>query len=76
MLGLQADRATIGSTFNNFTGPQEKRLVGGIDVSWRFWRRYSLFAQYLLSDVKNRGFEAGNDGLDHLVRLELTRSFR
>lgn len=76
MLGFQAERAIIGSTVNNFAGPKEKRLGGGIDVSWRFWDRYSLFAQYLVSDVKNRGFEAGNNGLDHLVRLELTRSFR
>jgi Capsule assembly protein Wzi len=76
MLGFQADRAVIGSTVNNFAGPQEKRLGGGIDVSYRFWERYSLFAQYLVSDVKNRSFVAGNDGLDHLVRLELTRSFR
>lgn len=76
MLGLQIERAIIGSTVNNFAGPQEKRFGGGVDVSFRFWDRYSLFAQYLVNDVKNRGFEAGNDGLDHLVRVELTRSFR
>jgi hypothetical protein len=76
LLGFQADYAVIGSTVNGFPGPQEKRLGGGIDVSWRFWDRYSLFAQYLVSDVKNRSFVAGDDGLDHLVRLELTRSFR
>jgi hypothetical protein len=76
VLGFLADRAVIGSTVNNFAGPQEKRLGGGIDVSYRFWERYSLFAQYLVSDVKNRSFVAGDDGLDHLVRLELTRSFR
>ena len=51
-------------------------MGGGIDVSWRFWERYSLFAQYLVSSVKNRHFSAGEDGFDHLVRLELTRSFR
>jgi hypothetical protein len=76
MLGFQAERATIGSTVNDFQGPQEKRLGGGIDVSWRFWQRYSLFAQYVVSSVKNRRFVAGDDGFDHLVRLELTRSFR
>jgi hypothetical protein len=76
MLGLQVERAIIGSTLNNFAGPQEKRLGGGVDVSFRFWERCSLFAQYLVNDVKNRRFEEGNDGLDHLVRLELTRSFR
>jgi len=76
MLGVEFDRAIIGSTVNAFSGPQEKRLGGGIDLSYRFWDRYALFAQYLVSDVKNRGFRAGDDGIDHLVRLELTRSFR
>ena len=76
MLGVDLERAIIGSTVNAFSGPQEKRFGGGIDVSYRFWDRYSLFAQYLVSDVKNRRFVAGDDGLDHLVRLELTRSFR
>jgi hypothetical protein len=41
-----------------------------------FWERYSLFAQYLVSDVKNRQFRAGDNGFEHLIRLELTRSFR
>jgi Capsule assembly protein Wzi len=76
MLGFQLDRAVIGSTANGFSGPQEKRLGGGIDLSYRFWGRYALFAQYLVSDVKNRHFRVGDDGIDHLVRLELTRAFR
>jgi hypothetical protein len=76
MLGVDIDRAIIGSTTFNFTGPQEKRLGGGLDASYRFWDRYALFAQYLVSDVKNRNFRAGDDGIDHLLRVELTRSFR
>jgi len=76
MLGVDFDRAIIGNTAFNFTGPQEKRLGGGIDVSYRFWGRYSLFVQYLVSDVKNRNFRAGDDGIDHLARVEITRSFR
>ena len=76
MLGLELDRAVIGSTAANFPGPQEKRFGGGIDLSYRFWGRYSVFAQYLISDVKNRQFRPGDDGFDHLVRLELNRSFR
>jgi capsule assembly protein Wzi len=76
MLGVDFDRAIIGSTTFNSSAPQEKRLGGGIDVSYRFWDRYSLFAQYLVSDVKNRNFRAGDDGLDQLVRIELTRAFR
>jgi len=76
MLGIDIDRAIIGSTVQNFPGPKEKRLGGGIDVSYRFWDRYSIFAQYLVSDVKNRNFRADDDGIDHLLRVELTRSFR
>jgi len=76
MFGFQVERAVIGSTVNSFQGPQEKRLGGGVDVSFRFWDRYSLFAQYLINYTKNRAFAAGDDGLDHLVRVELTRSFR
>src|SRR5215472_11636741 len=76
MLGVDFDRAIIGSTANPAAGPQEERLGGGIDISYRFWERYSIFAQYMVSDVKNRNFRAGDDGIDQLVRLQLTRSFR
>ena len=76
MLGVDFDRAIIGSTTFNVTGPQEERLGGGIDVSYRFWDRYAIFAQYMVSDVKNRNFRAGDDGIDHLLRVEVTRSFR
>ena len=76
MLGVDIDRATIGNTAAIVQGAQEKRFGGGLDVSYRFWDRYAFFVQYLVNDVKNRSFVAGNDGLDHLVRLELTRSFR
>jgi hypothetical protein len=76
MIGYFADRAIVGSTVNRFEGPQEKRWSGGIDVSYRFWDRYSLFAQYALSHVENRRFKAGDDGFDHMMRVELTRSFR
>ncbi len=76
MLGFELDRAVIGSTVAGASLPQQRRLGGGIDVSYSFWERYALFAQYFLSDVENRGFRTGDDGLDHLLRLELTRSFR
>jgi hypothetical protein len=59
-----------------FPGPQQTRTGGGIDLSYRFWDRYTVFAQYLVSDVKNRQFRAGDNGFEHLLRLELTRSFR
>ncbi len=76
MLGVDFDRAIIGSTTFNCSCPQEKRLGGGIDVSYRFWDHYTIFAQYLVSDVQNRNFRAGHDGIDQLLRVELTRSFR
>jgi len=76
MLGLELERAVIGSTTNPTLLPQQRRLGGGVDVSYRFLTRYAVFAQYLVGHVENRGFRPGDDGLDHLLRLELTRSFR
>ena len=76
MVGLEVDRAIVGSTVNGFPGPQQTRTGGGVDLSYRFWDRYALFAQYLVSDVKNRQFRAGDNGFEHLLRFELTRSFR
>ena len=76
MLGVDFDRAIIGNTAFNVTGPREERLGGGIDVSYRFSKRVSIFAQYMVSDVKNRNFRAGDDGIDQMVRVELTASFR
>ena len=76
MLGVDFDRAIIGNTAFNVTGPREERLGGGIDVSYRFSNRVSIFAQYMVSDVKNRNFRAGDDGIDQMVRMELTASFR
>jgi len=76
MLGVDLDRAVLGNTLAGFAGPKERRVGGGLDLSYRFWKRYSIFAQYHVMDVKNRNFKPGDDGLDHLFRLELTRSFR
>jgi hypothetical protein len=76
MLGLEVNRDRIGSTVAQFPGPKEERWGGGGDISWRFWDRYSLFVQYLVNHVDNRNFRAGHDGTDHLLRLEVTRSFR
>jgi hypothetical protein len=76
MFGVDFDRAIIGDTTFNSSSPQEERLGGGIDVSYRFFDRYAIFAQYLVSDVKNRNFRRGDDGIDQLVRVEFTASFR
>ena len=76
--GLQLDRATVGSTRRGIFGvlPEERRTGGAVDLSYRFLGRYTLFAQYEVVSVKNREFRAGNDGFEHLLRVELTRSFR
>ena len=63
-----------GERFCRCEGPRS--FGGGIDVSYRVWDRYSLFAQYQLTGVENRNFRAGDGGLDHLLPFELTRSFR
>ena len=76
MLGLELNRAVIGSTVAGFDGPKERRVGVGIDLSYRFWEKYSLFGAYQIMDVTNRNFRRGDDGLDHLLRLEITRSFR
>jgi hypothetical protein len=76
MFGVNFDRAIIGSTAFNFSGPQEERLGGSLDLSYRFADRFSVFAQYLVSDVKNRNFRAGDNGIDQLLRVQFTASFR
>src|SRR5262249_29510394 len=76
MLGVDFDYMIIGNTTQNFPCPKQKRLGGSIDLSYRFWDRYTIFAQFQISDVKNRNFRADDDGIDHLVRVQLTRSFR
>lgn len=76
MVGAEIDRAIIGNTLRGFTGPTERRTGGAVDVSYRFWEKYSLFAQYQLMHVDNRDFRSGDNGFDHLVRLEVTRPFR
>jgi len=76
MLGAEVTAATLGSTVTGFAGPHERRVGGGLDLSYRFRDRYSLFGQYQLIHADNRNFRRGDDGFDHLLRLELTRSFR
>jgi hypothetical protein len=61
---------------SGFVGPKERRVGGGIDLSYRFWDKFSLFGGYRLADVTNRNFRRGDDGFDHLFRVELTHSFR
>ncbi len=76
MLGTEAGYTLIGTTVRNLFVPREERTYGGVDVSYRFWQRYSLFAQYQVGKVDNRNHKSGGDGFDHLLRLELTRAFR
>jgi hypothetical protein len=77
MIGLEGHRAVLGNTKAGRVGlHQEHRLGGGVDVSYRFWQRYAVFGQYEIIKVGNRDFVLDNDGVDHLLRVELTRSFR
>jgi hypothetical protein len=76
MIGWGVNRAVIGDTRIAPVTPKERRLGGEADVSYRFAKVYSLFGQYQLIHVSNRNFVAGDDGYDHLLLFELTRSFR
>jgi hypothetical protein len=76
MVGVEGGVAEIGNTRAGFQGPRERRLGGGLDVSVRLGERFALFAAWHVRRVENRGFRAGEDGVDHVLRLELTRSFR
>jgi hypothetical protein len=76
MVGVEGAVAEIGNTRAGFQGPRERRVGGGVDVSVRLGERFSLFATWQVRRVENRGFQAGEDGVDHLVRVELTGSFR
>jgi len=76
MVGLDLSRSDIGNTLKNFSGPKELRLGGGVDLSYRFSKDYSLFSAYQFMNRQNRDFKAGDNGIDYLFRLELTRSFR
>lgn len=76
MVGVGLNRLVIGNTVSGGSTTHERRLGGAVDVSYRFAGAYSLFAQYQLMRTTNRNFVAGDDGFDHLLLLEVTRSFR
>ncbi len=76
MLGVELNRAVSGSTVQDFPGPKERRVGGGIDLSYRFNGKFSIFGAYQLMDTTNRNFRLGDDGFVHLLSVELTRSFR
>jgi hypothetical protein len=76
MLGIELNRARLGLPDPDVPGGRQRRLGGGADVSWRFLDVYSLFTQFQVFDVTNRGFRAGDDGIEYVVRMEVTRSFR
>ena len=76
MVGVSGNRAEIGNTFLNAGTPRERRYAFGFDVSYRFAKVYTLFAQAQIMHTSNRNFVPGDDGVDGAVLLELTRSFR
>jgi hypothetical protein len=76
MLGLELNRVTIGSPVLGFEGPKERRIGGAIDVSWNITDTYAAFGRYQIANVDNRNFQPDADGIDHVVRVEITRAFR
>jgi hypothetical protein len=76
MIGAGMNRAEIGSTANATGLPREKRTGAAIDVTYQFAKVYSLFAQGQVLYTTNRNFKAGDDGVDGVLLVELTRSFR
>jgi hypothetical protein len=55
--------------------PKEKRFAAGIDVSYRFSERLTLFGAYRFISSDNLDSVAGLDSDNHLLRLEATFSF-
>jgi hypothetical protein len=76
MIGAGVRMAEIGNTTINANTPLEKRLGASVDVSWRFAQAWSLFGQFDLMYTRNRDFVSGDNGVDGIVLLEVTRSFR
>ena len=77
MVGVSVNRLEIGNTLiDAIGGPREKRFGAAVDVSYRFANAYVLFGQAQVMHTTHRNFVAGDSGLDGLVLVELTRSFR
>ena len=77
MVGMDLRSSVIGSTVKDFSGPKERRFGTGIDLSYRFLdKKTTLFSAYQFMNRQNRDFKSGDNGVDYLFRLELTRSFR
>jgi hypothetical protein len=74
--GLSFGYAEFGSPVSSATLSRERRTGGGVDVSWRVWDRTTLFFASQLAYVENKNFRSGKDGVDAILRVELTRTFR
>jgi capsule assembly protein Wzi len=75
MIGVEINRAVAGATTSR-ESIKTRTLAGALDASYRFADVYSIFGQYRIAHVENRNFRAHDDGWDHVLRVELTRSFR
>jgi len=76
MVGFSVSRTDIGNTNLSADSPRERRIAGALDVSYRFGSVYTVFAQAQVMHSTNRNFASGDDGVDGLVLIEFTRSFR
>jgi len=75
MFGVMMNRVDIGNT-TLLASAHERRIGGGLDVSYRFAQVYTIFAQAQVMYSTNRNFVARDNRFDGLVLVELTRSFR
>jgi hypothetical protein len=76
LVGIEFDRAKIGLvTAGTSDLPKEKRFAAGIDVSYRFSKRLTLFGAYRFISSDNLDSVAGLDSDNHMLRLEATFSF-
>ena len=76
-IGLGMRRQEIGSTVNPpGARPRDQRTGGSLDVTYRFADVWSLFVQADVFYSRNRNFVADDNGLDGLLLVEVTRSFR
>jgi hypothetical protein len=75
-LGFGMRRSEIGNTASGNNATKETRFGASLDVTYRFLGAWSLFAQFDVFRSTNRNFVSGDDSVDGLMLVELTRSFR
>ncbi|MBI3990041.1 MAG: hypothetical protein HY347_10555 [candidate division NC10 bacterium] len=76
MAGFEVGYSQIGSThIQALSGPRQKRLFSGVDLSYRVLENLSLFGRFRLHRYQDLDFLPGNDKTVPLIVLEGTYSF-